>query len=155
MKKLLLILIFISSYAFCQQDSVKIITYNDMINQFHTVLGIKYSNIDDDVERCQFIIDDGDESDKAYQIAWKIFYTALSGSKVNDKNSAFLEIIESPDQYDFIYLKKNIGGITKKRLADEILKYNDNTHYKGDESETDHYLRYFFTYLMARKDLKW
>lgn len=154
MKNLLLILLFISLNAFGQNDSIKIITYNDMINQFHTVLGIENSNIDDDIERCTFIIDEGDENDKSYQVAWKIFYTALSESKINDKNSAFLKIRSSPNQYYFFYRNKEIGGISKERLTKELLKYN-KVDYDGKDSETDNYLRYFFTYLMARKELKW
>lgn len=128
MKKLLFIFLFISGLAFSQNKELyKTVSYNDVIALYNAKLKLQNENLDENIERCKFIVDDAKaKNDDQTYLAFAVFLKALVEAKnVPDRNAAFLSVYKDPD-YNFYDSKNKFVGRVYKDKFDDVLQMEGN-----------------------------
>ena len=139
MKKLLLIFLFFSAFAFGQEKVLfKAVSYNNLIELYNQKLDLKNEDLSANIERCKFIIADAKyKDDHNTELAWSLFLKGLTeASAAADKNAAFFSVYQNPDSYAFYDSKNKFVARLDKLKMEEQISIN------GDKTET--YLRNYF-----------
>ena len=139
MKKLLLIFLFVSAFAFGQEKTLfKAVSYNNLIELYNQKLNLKNEDLSANIERCKFIVADAkSKDDHNTELAWSLFLKGLTeASSAADKNAAFISVYQNPDSYAFYDSKNKFVARLDKMKMEEQLSIN------GDKTET--YLQNYF-----------
>lgn len=133
MKKLFLILLFVSAMAFGQEKTLfKAISYTNLIELYNQKLELKNEDLKANIERCRYIIADAQKKqDHNTELAFKVFLTGLQeANAAADKSAAFISVYQDPTSYSFYDSKNKFIARVDKHKFDEQLTIN------GDNTET-------------------
>lgn len=139
MKKLLLIFLFVSAFAFGQEKTLfKAVSYNNLIELYNQKLNLKNEDLSANIERCKFIIADAkSKDDHNTELAWSLFLKGLTeATTTTDKNNAFISVYQDPTSYNFYDSQNKFVGRVYKEKFEEQMVIN------GDKTET--YLQNYF-----------
>lgn len=139
MKKLILLFLFLSTFAFGQQKSLfKAVSYNDLITFYNERLKLKNEDLNGNIDRAKFIIEDArKKNDYDTELAFGIILKGLQeAQKSEDKNAAFISVYLDPSRYEFFDAQNRFAGSQDKARFDTFLNTN------GDKTET--YLETYF-----------
>ncbi|MCT4181628.1 hypothetical protein HZP54_16915 [Elizabethkingia anophelis] len=130
MKRFLYIFILLSGLIFGQERTVfRQITYNDVVQQFNKVLHLKNENLDQNLDRCQYIIAESKKKgDDNTALAFALYYKALKEAKIkSNSEQPFFTIYKADGSYEF-YSSENkfIGRMYKEKLEEQIDINGDN-----------------------------
>lgn len=142
MKKLLLIFLFISAFAFGQEKTLfKAVSYNNLIELYNQTLKLKNEDLTANIDRCKHIVEDAkSKEDYNAELAFTLFLKGLTEANATpDKNQAFISVYQDPTSYSF-YDSQNkfVARLDKLKMEEQIV-------INGDKTET--YMQNYF-YLM-------
>lgn len=131
MKKLLLIFLFISAFAFGQEKTLfKAVSYNNLIELYNQKLKVSNEDLTGNIERCKYIIETAkQENDDNTEQAFTLFLKGLQEAELTtDKNLPFISVYQDPTSFNF-YDSQNkfVGRVYKEKFEEQIAINGDNT----------------------------